>query len=409
MERQSARLWWCGLLVATAIATAGFASPPDDADATLRVFAAAHDSATACEVWYWIPGFESPEVAPLFERAKASGGELTRSIDAETGRAVWRTNDYHLVGDGAGNVRLEIKSLLEGGPEALRTRVQIWRPDERATVPRIGADRGTLERFDVLTPDEQVRLRSRGRVPYAEERAGLGYPQAARYAIEMLTGASDLRVDKIGAGDAAVLSSHVRGVSAKVDAHTGELLRLRVQTGLNAITLMEFTGRFDEKLFPARHPREVRIAYPGGDEAKAWGGAAEQWATRDIPADLPGGRMLIERVEPLMAVPEGEFNWRTLVRSVYDSHAGVVFWADSRDPEAASAAAMSPMRGSLGGVVGIDEGPARPVTAKNRWSSRRLAAEVGIACGVLGLAALGRMWWGRRALRTGAAPRSGSR
>ncbi len=403
-------LWTVAAVLIVVSAAVCRAASPDEAESLLQRFIAAHASTQAHEVWYWTPAFETPEVASLFERAKAAGGELSRTTDPQSGRAVWRTMDYHLICDGVGDVRVEKKSLFEAGPEDGRTRVEIWRPDERAVVSPIGATRGTLDRFDVLTPDQQVSLRARGRYPYAMERAELGYLQAARYAISMLSGAPDVRVVTLGRSEEAVLGSSVRGVAAKIDASTGELLRLRIQSGADSLTLMEFTGRFDERIFPARYPRKVRFAYIDGDWTKTWRGASgERWATEAIPADLSGATWMIERVESLKAAPEDAFSWRRLVPSVTDTHAGCVFWADSRDPAAAEAAAVTPTMGTFGRFVGIDDGPDRRAPVKSRWNGRRIAAEIGIACVVLGLVVWGRWWWGKRALRTGATPRSGSR
>lgn len=233
---------------------------PDDDDArdVVARLVDAHADRSDYEVAFRIPVANTPEVADLFNAAAAYQPAMMPFTDPRSGTMMLIVYTGTLAGDGLGRTRILTRTLYLGGSESSATSVDLWSRTVRVTIPSIGGNNGVQDTYEPLTVQQEAALRAQRRMSFESMRARAGYLDLARYVGRILAAAEDLDGPWSTGEGLVSIASRSWGLAAEIDRSTGELRRTILTDELGDATLYEFTGRFDETMFPARHPREAR-------------------------------------------------------------------------------------------------------------------------------------------------------
>ncbi len=213
--------------------------------------------------------------------------------------------------DGADGMRLESRYIAArvGNPH---TSAEVWTATENAVVPTLEAETGVtvraeLYRIKPTTQGERAAAYQGYLWTYERRRAVTHYLPMARHVAVVLSEDPETRV--LAATDDAIhLESPGAGMQAIVDRKSGALRRVRFADIRGGTTDYEFNGVIDGPGFPAAHPAEVVIRYPGGSTA------AELYSDyRAIPAPDPE-----------------QFTWQSIAFTAFDPRSGEQFWAEKK-------------------------------------------------------------------------------
>ncbi len=275
---------------------------------------------------YRVPLGETNEIAGLLDQAALARPEIVRWIDPETGRSMRFAMAGRVTCDDLDSIRVETRSLYSGGPAELTTKLEIWLPDDKVEVSHIDSEEGVLHRYEVKTIAEQIALRNQGRRAYASTKAGVGYLQFVRYAMQSFEERNDTEMQADQSRTEAILWSPLAEIAIQVDRKTGEVHQGIMRTGIDAITSIRFKSRHSSQVFPARHPKEIRIYYLPDDDS-----VTLPFMLRDIQVNTgtPGSIAVIDGVRELQELPQSDFDWRVFTRSVLDVVGRKIIKADS--------------------------------------------------------------------------------
>ncbi|MBX3407898.1 MAG: hypothetical protein KF869_14150 [Phycisphaeraceae bacterium] len=282
----------------------------------------AHAGAAGYEIEFRIPIANTAEVAPLLDAAAQVRPEMVLWMDPLSGITFRIAYSGSIVGDGLGLACVRTRTLFLGGPESIATSVEIWQDAGRISIPGIGANSGTLDLFAPLTVEQEAALRARGRVSFESMRAQSEYVALARYAARVLSAVSDLAGPWSTSERDDSVCSPGWGLLAETDRATGELTRAILTDELGVATLYEFRGRHDQPLYPARHPREVRM-YELRD------------FSHTVPPVFPAGSaadlrrvVLFDSARRVDIDSDDQFQWQTFAGQVVDRRADEIVYKD---------------------------------------------------------------------------------
>jgi len=288
---------------------------------------AAHSDRFPYEVAFRVPVIESPEVAELFATASTFQPAMTPFKDARTTDPMRVIYVGRLTGDGDGRVRVHTRSLLVGGPVDRATRAEVWDGPTLISALALGGNDGVLTRYDAMSVEEQYRLRASGRVSSEFMKAQVGYLQMVRYVTSILGASPDLEGPWPTGPGLSCIYSPSWGMAAEIDGATGELTRALLTNEHGTSTLHEYCGRLDAPIFPARHPREIRVYHLGTVALET------PFAFPAVPEGDPGGLTLVDSARTLDSLGDDAFDWKTVASRVLDRPSNEYLNADeSRTP-----------------------------------------------------------------------------
>ena len=299
------------LLLALAPAISAAQSPRDDrssADA-IALFKKAYAHPVPYEISYRRAAAPGDGITPEMIQSFLAVPGIEEYIDPPTGRHMLTIYRVKLRCDGMGGVRTESTNLLIGGPDAKRTAITLWSGSQTARVGTIGDKQAQVRRMPAPDWQQFLATLKRGQMPPETERAQESVLCLAQHLIWVFdnstrTSASSNATSLVPAIN---LTSDDAAMTAIIDAATGELLGAELAI-LGGRQIWTFTGSLPKRLFPARHPREIRSVLRPAGAAKA----------------DPGDVLLVDSARAISGVDPAELSWKSVAGSALDPVTGRV-------------------------------------------------------------------------------------
>lgn len=253
-------------VIAALVAWSPADAQPLDAAALLARVDAAHRESPSIECRYEIAvlceGSSGEHVAELVTMSPLT--KRWRDPASKREYLIWQR--ARAMYDGRDGWRIETEDFTAIGPRELATSVKIQTLDVLAMAPAAKSASASISIGGTKPADAsspylgEVELRRQRIFSMEEMVAREGYHTLVAWCARLLKHADDLRVivDEHGAG----LASASLGLELWADPATGEATRVGVDHGRLGPWSWSFEGRFDQPLFPARHPRVVRMSGP---------------------------------------------------------------------------------------------------------------------------------------------------
>lgn len=253
-------------VIAALVAWSPADAQPLDAAALLARVDAAHGEKPSIECRYEIAvlceGPSGEHVAELVTMSRLT--KRWRDPISKREYLIWQR--ARAMYDGRDGWRIETEDFTAIGPRELATSVKLQ--THRVLAESAGSrasnavlnTRGPLPTEPAPAYRGEAELRRQRIFSMEELVAREGYHTLVAWCVRLLRSADDLRVlaDDRGAG----VGSASLGLELWADPASGEATGVRVDQGKIGPSSWWFEGRFDQPLFPARHPRVVRMSGP---------------------------------------------------------------------------------------------------------------------------------------------------
>lgn len=259
-----------GVIAALTSVPAVLSVPPNAAELLERI-ERAHSDIPAIECRYDIgSACEGPDGAKV--RSMLDMAPRVRMWnDPRTGGTYRLWHSVRAMYDGTGRWRVETEDLTCVGPRDLSIGVILRTPEMHAQAIALKSNFANLAPAREFLNLSSVELRRRRIVSAEELVAREGYPTLVSWSTRMLRQADDLAAleDEHGPG----VHSASLGIEVWADPESGEVTGVRIANDRIGPNAWWFDGRFDEPLFPARHPRLIRFGAPAAGMATEVDGA----------------------------------------------------------------------------------------------------------------------------------------
>ncbi len=376
----TALTWSMGVVAIGAALHAADAGAHDPAS-LVRSLDSAHSRVIAYEAKFRSPSVTTSELDALVDQANRFNEELTPFTDDRSSVPLRTLFKGRFLSDEAGRLRIETRALVVGGPAEQATRFELWDGLVRTLSAGPRSSSATLSRYEPLSINDQFDLRKSGRVSAEFLRAQTGYLPLVRYIVDILGSCSDLDGPN-DTGDRHIgICSRDWGIAAEIDTSTFELSRAMLIDEQGTCTLFECIGRFDDPMFPARHPRQLR-AYALGRFA-----IPSPIRFSSPPEKDPGRLTLFDSVRTLSSPDPTTFQWQSVAIRVLDGRSGRFLHADgSADPASPQAPTLQ--------LISIDPTDStRTTIAGGRSNFQRSLWAGGIAAVLLAFCLWARRRW----------------